>query len=68
MADTAPDVRLNYPIDLWVGNQRDRPVNVFKERVSPKLLCAHEVGRVQLVLVKVVRERLEHVGLKAYVA
>ena len=52
MADTTANVRLDHAIHLWVGNQRDQPVNVFEERVPRKLRRTNKVGRVQLVLVK----------------
>ena len=69
MADTAANVQLDHAIYLWVGDQRDLPVNVFEQRVPRELLGTHKVGRVQLVLVQgVVSKCLEHVGQQANVA
>ena len=69
MADAASDVRLDHPIHLRLGDQRNWPVNMLKKRVPGELWSAHEVGRVQLVLVEgVVSEHLNHVGQQADVA
>ena len=69
MTDTAANVRLDHAIHLRVGDQRDRPVNVFKERVTRELRRTNKESRVKLVLVqRVVPERLKHVGQQANVA
>ena len=69
MAVTTADVRLDHSIHVWVGDQRDWPVNVFEKSVPSELWRAHKVGRVQLVLVHgVVPERLEHVGQQTNIA
>ena len=60
---------MDHTIHLRVGDQRDKPVNVFEKSVLSELRRAHKVGRVQLVLVKgVVQEGLKHVGQQANVA
>ena len=60
---------IRYSRTFRVGDQRDRPVNVFEKSVLRELRRTYKVGRVQLVLVQgVVPERLEHVGQQANVA
>ena len=69
MVDTAANVRLDHAIHFRVGDQRDRPVNVFEKSVLRELRRAHKVGRVQMVLFQgVVPDRLEHVSKQAHVA
>ena len=72
VADATADVRLDHPIHLRIGNQRDRPVDVFEERVPRDMRRANRrahLGRVQLVLIKrLVSKRLEHVSQQANVA
>ena len=62
VAEAASDVQMYYLIHLRLGDQQDRPVNVFENKVLRELRYAHEVGWVQLVFVQgVVIERLKHV-------
>ena len=68
MPDAAANVRLDHSIHFRVSDQRDQPVNVFKERVPRKLRHIYKVGRVELVLVRVVPESLKHVGQQANIA
>ena len=44
--DATLNIRLNNAIHFWVGDQRDRPVNVFEKRVPRELWRTHKVGRV----------------------
>ena len=63
MANNAANDQRDYTIHHWVGDHRNRPVNVFKKRVPHDLLRAYEVGRVQLILAHgIVSQRLKHVG------
>ena len=63
MADAAADVRLDLPVHLPIGDQRDRLVEVFQEGILRELRDAPDVSRVHLVLVeRVVSEHLEHIG------
>ena len=63
MADKTTNVLLDDAIHLQVGDQRDRPVNVFEEGGPLELRRTNKVGLVQLVLVEgVFLERLEQVG------
>ena len=69
VTDNVSDVRLDHPVHLRIGDQRDRLVNVFQKGIPRELRCAHEVSRVQLVLFeRVVTEHLEHIGQQADVA
>ena len=44
MTDAATDVRLNHPVHFRIDAQRDRLVDVFKERIPRELRSAHKVG------------------------
>ena len=69
VADAAADVRLHHPVHLRIGDQRDQLVDVFQESIPRELRCAHEISRVQLVLVeRVLTEHLEHISQQADVA
>ena len=52
VADAAADVRLDHPVHLQIGDKRDRLVDVFQKGIPRELQCAHEVSRVQLILVE----------------
>ena len=69
MADASEDVRLDHPVHVRIGDQRYRLVDVYQEGIPRKLQCAHEVSRVQLVLVELdFTEHIKHIGQQADVA
>ena len=68
MTDGVSHDRFDNPVHFRIGDQRDRPVDMFEKGISRELKSGHEVGGVELVLVqRVVSKYLEYIGQQAIV-